>query len=211
MLRVDVREATQPNSGTQKPRAERMGGQCDRVALAIRAQATAAHYDLTFRNAEAARRVVHVDATFIVTSAEPLLLSLPAWTPGAYEISNDGKLLAKVLGSLQIAHQGRVAYLTVTRQMMAETGTSEVDTDAFVPYTLGIDHVQIGMMFTELPDGIKVNFRSKGDIPINELAKEFGGNGHKNASGARKANAQLADFLPIVVERSRAYTRKGDS
>ncbi|MEK7669796.1 MAG: bifunctional oligoribonuclease/PAP phosphatase NrnA [Bacteroidota bacterium] len=117
------------------------------------------------------------------------------------------RLLAKALASLQIAHEGRVAYLTVTRQMMNETGTSEVDTDAFVPYTLGIDNVQIGMMFTELADGIKINFRSKGDISINELAKEFGGNGHKNAAGARMANARLTDVLPIVVERSQAYTR----
>ncbi|MBF8248047.1 MAG: Bifunctional oligoribonuclease/PAP phosphatase NrnA [Bacteroidetes bacterium] len=117
------------------------------------------------------------------------------------------KLLAKVLASLQSAHEGKVAYLTVTRQMMNETGTSEVDTDAFVPYALGIENVQIGMMFTELADGIKINFRSKGDISINELAKEFGGNGHKNAAGARMANAQLTDELPNVVERSRAYTR----
>ena len=53
-----------------------------------RAQADTARYELTFRSAEAARHVVHVDATFTVRSADPLLLSMPAWTPGAYEISN---------------------------------------------------------------------------------------------------------------------------
>ncbi|HEX9165723.1 MAG TPA: PDZ domain-containing protein, partial [Gemmatimonadales bacterium] len=45
-------------------------------------------YDLTF-NAELAReRLVRVGMTFDVTGTAPVRLSLPAWTPGAYEISN---------------------------------------------------------------------------------------------------------------------------
>ncbi len=50
---------------------------------------------------------------------------------------------------------------------------------------MSVEGVAAGMLFLELPDGVKISFRSRGDIPINELAKEFGGNGHKNAAGAR--------------------------
>ncbi len=117
------------------------------------------------------------------------------------------KLLGQALANLQLVHNGNVAYLTITQRMLLDTGTTEADTDAFVPYTLSVNGVIIGMMFTELADGLKINFRSKGDIRINELAKEFGGNGHKNAAGARIYNAKLSDVLPRVIERSQAYVR----
>ncbi|MBI3004955.1 MAG: bifunctional oligoribonuclease/PAP phosphatase NrnA [Ignavibacteriales bacterium] len=126
-----------------------------------------------------------------------------------YEKGSAGrlKLLGDALANLQVVHGGKVAYLVITRKMLSETGTTEVDTDAFVPYTLSIDGVKIGMMFTELGQGLKINFRSKGDIAINELAKEFGGNGHKNAAGARVHDAQLSDILPKVLERCQSYAR----
>jgi predicted metalloprotease with PDZ domain len=44
-------------------------------------------YELTFDRSTAARRVVRVAATFGTSGAEPVVLSLPAWTPGAYEIT----------------------------------------------------------------------------------------------------------------------------
>lgn len=46
------------------------------------------HYDVTFTRAEARTRSVGVAMTFATTSSAPVVLSLPAWTPGAYEISN---------------------------------------------------------------------------------------------------------------------------
>ncbi len=45
-------------------------------------------YDVAFNPALAAQRVLRVSMRFSVAGNEPVLLSLPAWTPGAYEISN---------------------------------------------------------------------------------------------------------------------------
>jgi len=70
-----------------------------------------------------------------------------------------------------------------------------------------IGGVQIGLLFTELDDGVKISFRSKGEIPVNELAKEFGGNGHLNASGARTVGKKLEDVVRAVLERSLAYVK----
>ena len=116
------------------------------------------------------------------------------------------RLLGMTLASLQTAHSDKVAYFTLSRKMFQETGTSEADADAFVPYTLTIHGVQIGLMFTELGDGaVKVSFRAKGDIWINKLAKEFGGNGHQHAAGARIHNAKLADVIESVVAKAKQY------
>jgi predicted metalloprotease with PDZ domain len=45
-------------------------------------------YQVTFTRANAARRIVSSAMTFTVGGNAPVILSLPAWTPGAYEISN---------------------------------------------------------------------------------------------------------------------------
>jgi phosphoesterase RecJ-like protein len=114
-------------------------------------------------------------------------------------------LLGMALANLQLTSDGRVAYIVLTKDMFKMTETHEVDTDAFVPYTLNIRGVQIGLLFSELDGAVKINFRSKGDIWINELAKEFGGNGHKNAAGARLPNAKLKDVVPQVLDHAAAY------
>ncbi len=46
------------------------------------------HYDVTFTRASAEERAVGVTMTMTTAGTAPVLLSLPAWTPGAYEISN---------------------------------------------------------------------------------------------------------------------------
>lgn len=119
--------------------------------------------------------------------------------------SNRVRLLGKALSTLEVAHGGKVACIRVTREMFKETETSEEDTDNFVTHTLGIRGVQIGLLVTELADGIKISFRSKGDIPVHKLAQEFGGNGHKNAAGARVQNGILSDVIQTVLERSKQY------
>jgi predicted metalloprotease with PDZ domain len=45
-------------------------------------------YDLTFDSTTARNRIIKVMMSFDVSGKGPVLLSLPAWTPGAYEISN---------------------------------------------------------------------------------------------------------------------------
>jgi predicted metalloprotease with PDZ domain len=57
-------------------------------APAVSAPITNLHYELTFDSVTARQRSVKVAVSFDVTGKGPVLLSLPAWTPGAYEISN---------------------------------------------------------------------------------------------------------------------------
>jgi len=118
---------------------------------------------------------------------------------------NRVRLLGLALANMQITDNGKIAYIVLTREMLDSTHTSEIDTEAFVPFTLTVDRVQIGLMFSEINGVVKVSFRSKGDIWINELAKEFGGNGHKNAAGARIPNARLDEIVSQVLENAGSY------
>jgi len=159
----------------------------------------------SFRYPKTDSEVHRIIAHLIEQGADPVSIY-----ENVYDRSSLGRLrlLGRALANLQVVHGGRVAYLIITQQMMSESGANESDTDLFVTYAMSVEGVKIGMMFTELNGGVKINFRSKGDIPINNLAKEFGGNGHKNAAGARLADARLSEILSKVVERSAAYIKE---
>ncbi len=114
-------------------------------------------------------------------------------------------LLGKILSNIQITDDGKLAYIVIAQQMFRETQTEETEVEGFVNYAMSINGVVVGIIFIELKNGVKMSFRSKGDIPINELAKEFGGNGHKNAAGARVFNRTLDDVVQETLQRSEVF------
>jgi predicted metalloprotease with PDZ domain len=71
-------------SGAPAPLAAQRGAANDSVSAPIRD----VHYDVTFMRANGDLRGVDVAMSFSTNGTSPVVLSLPAWTPGAYEISN---------------------------------------------------------------------------------------------------------------------------
>ncbi len=64
------------------------GSRASAQGVATSAPITDISYEVTFTRANAERRQVSSAMTFTVGGTEPVLLSLPKWTPGAYEIAN---------------------------------------------------------------------------------------------------------------------------
>lgn len=65
-----------------------LGAQGATTDSTISAPISGIHYDVSADRAALTMRRLHVTTTFDVAGGEPVVLSLPAWTPGAYEISN---------------------------------------------------------------------------------------------------------------------------
>jgi phosphoesterase RecJ-like protein len=79
---------------------------------------------------------------------------------------------------------GAVASVGITRAMVEESGAADVDTSEFTTPLLAVDGVRIAILFREMADGrVKVSLRSKGELDVQRIAAEFGGGGHRNASG----------------------------
>lgn len=115
------------------------------------------------------------------------------------------KLLGRALNSIKLAAENRLAYMILTQTDFNELNAIESDTENFVNYCLSIENVVLGILFIELKNGFKVSFRSKGEIPVNKLAAEFGGGGHKNASGARFHNNNMTELMPVIISKSISY------
>jgi predicted metalloprotease with PDZ domain len=64
-------------------------------APARSAPVTDVRYTLTFLAAEGVDRAVEVTMTFGVSGRDAVLLSLPVWTPGSYEVSNYARFVSK--------------------------------------------------------------------------------------------------------------------
>lgn len=143
-----------------------------------------------------------IAAELLERGADPTAIYQKIFEEGS---ANKLRLLGRALDSLSVFHHGTVAAITLRRKDFVETLTSEEDTDNMVNYALTLGGVSVGLMFIEMAEGVKVSFRSKGTIPINALAKEFGGNGHVNAAGARIYGSTIDDVVKNVIERSGHY------
>ena len=115
------------------------------------------------------------------------------------------RLLAAALATIQTHYDGRFATILVTQATIRQTGAFFDETEGLVNYALSLDGVVAAAIFLELPSGVKLSFRSKGDCPINGWATHFGGGGHANASGAYVAGAQLKRLLKDVVDAAPAH------
>ncbi len=156
----------------------------------------------SFRFPKTGATIHRIIADLLERGADPVEAYQKIYEQGT---ANRLQLLGHALSTLQLAHGGKVAHMSVTWEMFRQTGTTEEDIENFINYTLTIAGVQIGLMFTDLHEGIKVSFRSRGDIAVNKLAQEFGGNGHKNAAGARILAARLETIRDRVLAIAEQY------
>jgi phosphoesterase RecJ-like protein len=103
-----------------------------------------------------------------------------------YDSNNMGrlKLFGAVLGAMQIDQSGRIAIVYVDHEMARTAGGTYEDTEGLVNLPLTVKEIEAVVFFKqEKGDEYRVSLRSKGDVDINAIAKEYGGGGHKNASG----------------------------
>jgi phosphoesterase RecJ-like protein len=95
------------------------------------------------------------------------------------------KLIGLVLDRLQTVADGRVAYTEIVRSDYTATGATPADTEDLINYTRSVNGVEVGLFFMEQPrGGVKVSFRSRARVDVGRLAEQFGGGGHRLASGA---------------------------
>ena len=85
---------------------------------------------------------------------------------------------------MELDAAGQIATLTVDEQLLADCGATYDDTDGLINLPLTVKGIQAVIFFKKIgQDDWRISLRSKGNIDVNAVAKQFGGGGHKNASG----------------------------
>ncbi len=111
------------------------------------------------------------------------------------------KLFGAVLNRMELDASGRVATLVVDRQLAADCGGTYEDTEGLINLPLTVKEIQAVVFFKEIgADDWRVSLRSKEQIDVHAVARQFGGGGHTNASGC-SATGSLADLKPLFRQK----------
>jgi phosphoesterase RecJ-like protein len=103
-----------------------------------------------------------------------------------YDSNNMGrlKLFGAVLSAMQIDPGARIAIVYLDHEMARAAGGTYEDTEGLINLPLTVKEIQAVVFFKQIEgDEYRVSMRSKGEIDIGAVAKEFDGGGHKNAAG----------------------------
>ncbi|OEU49342.1 MAG: phosphoesterase [Desulfuromonadales bacterium C00003096] len=150
-------------------------------------------------------RYSNADPEAFNIAAELVGLGVSPWEVSANIYENRPeqqlRLLAAALETLIISDCGRLGALSVTDQMLTETGTGPEHTDGLINYPRSIRGVKVALLFRQAAhDCFKVGFRSKGEVNVGELARQLGGGGHHNAAGAT-LSGDLTTIQQMVFSR----------
>ncbi|MBX3439548.1 MAG: bifunctional oligoribonuclease/PAP phosphatase NrnA [Planctomycetaceae bacterium] len=162
-----------------------------------------------FRFSNTDARTLRTAAWLIDCGVEPNLLYQQL-----YERSSLArlKLHGIVLSRVAVTDDGRLAHTYVLQQDFKETGSHPSDTEDLVNDCLTIEGTECAFIIVEQMSGqVKISFRSRSELDVAAVAEQFGGGGHKKASGAmlpgplataqqRVLQAMLAAMTPQPVD-----------
>ncbi len=111
------------------------------------------------------------------------------------------KLLGHVLQNVQVAADGKLAWLELDHDSKKKHRASADDTQSFLNLLLLLRDAEVVALFREDDENqVRVSLKSKGRIVVNKVAMELGGGGHDFAAGFAIA-APLQKTVKAVVDR----------
>lgn len=107
------------------------------------------------------------------------------------------KLMGQTLNELKLFTDERIAIIYISRKMLNDLDLDKNATEGLVDNALSIEGVQIAAAIMEdKPKTYKVSLRSVAGIEVNKVAENFGGGGHKQASGCT-----LCGYFEDVIDK----------
>ncbi len=118
------------------------------------------------------------------------------------------QLQGRILGNIKSHIGGRLLTTAITQDDLKAIGAEATDTEDVINRLLSVAGVEAALLFLELgPQETKVSLRSKASLDVNAVAAQFGGGGHKAASGVRY-RGPLSEAEPKVIEAMIAAMRE---
>lgn len=109
------------------------------------------------------------------------------------------KLLGRALESLQRSPDGRIVWAHVTQADFADFAATDEMTEGIVGAVRSVQGSDVALFLREMPTGkLRVSLRSRDPIDVSKVAAEFGGGGHRLASGCT-LDGPLADAEAMLV------------
>jgi bifunctional oligoribonuclease and PAP phosphatase NrnA len=119
------------------------------------------------------------------------------------------KLLGYTLNNkLEVLPELKTAIISLTKEELLDHNTQKGYTEGFVNMALSMLGIEVAIFIKEDESIVKISFRSKGDIPVNEFSKlHFNGGGHINAAGGA-SNLSVEDTVNKIKKELPAFLLK---
>ncbi len=117
------------------------------------------------------------------------------------------RFLSECIARIRTSGDGRVAWVSLPRDMQERAGFEIGDTQEYVDLVKSLRGVRVALLFRELDGRVKISFRTEGVDGI-ALAAPWGGGGHRRASGAT-VEGPLARVEPAVIRRTLTMVKRG--
>ena len=109
------------------------------------------------------------------------------------------ELMGNFLSNLNYELDGKLAWFVISKDMVKNANGTKSDVDGFTDMVRSISGVEVALMIFEQDEiSCRINFRSKGNLIINDIANKMGGGGHAYAAGAL-VNGTLSEVTSKVV------------
>jgi phosphoesterase RecJ-like protein len=120
------------------------------------------------------------------------------------------RLLKLLYNRFRLTHQNQIAYFWLKKEDFARTGADPADAEGLIDHIRAIEPVVVACVFEQIePELTRVSLRSKDErVDVNEVARQFGGGGHKAAAGARIAGRPLTVQRRVVAALKKALNSK---
>lgn len=119
------------------------------------------------------------------------------------------KLMGRVLDSLELHFQGRLATMVVSPDMLRASGAELADTENFVEFGRDLAGVSLSALIKDSGQGlgsVRVSLRSREGVDAHALAASFGGGGHLQASAYNDQEASDGqEALKHLLARAQSY------
>lgn len=115
-------------------------------------------------------------------------------------------LLGYALQKIKVDLKSSLAYLVLSEKELNKFDYKKGDSEGFVNFCLSIKGVENAVFLREDKELIKMSFRSKGKVKVNEFSsKYYGGGGHKNAAGGAINKKDLNKVVDELIENFRSF------
>ena len=105
---------------------------------------------------------------------------------------------------MKLAAEGKIAYLSVSRETQKDLGARYEDLDPLINVLRQLKGVVLSLVIKEREEGIfKVSVRSEEGFDASEFCRVFGGGGHKAAAGCDLAGKEEEVVRALLTEAER--------
>jgi phosphoesterase RecJ-like protein len=156
----------------------------------------------SFRYSNTTAKTLRVAARLVELGADPARVATAIYEtrelPGLH-------LLGRLLQRVEADPDGALAWLTI--EQAEATSPDLPEGEEFVNYPRSLRTAKVAVLFRELPDGVKVSLRAKGEVNVARIAAGLGGGGHPNAAGIvlppglAAARARVLDAVRAALPR----------